>query len=117
MSRRLFGMLLLLAGLAVPPTSAASGPQRQEFFILSSLDPAHGRMVLKRPTEVTVVMRVNGETTYRNAEGKPLAFRDLRSGDTGYITFRQEAGGEPTAIVVQLGPMTVQELARRYRRQ
>jgi hypothetical protein len=115
--RRLFGFLVLAAlavAVAMPAIMSAAEPPRKEFFILSSLDTAHGRMVLKRPTEVTLVMHVDGQTAYRDEQGKPLAFRDLRSGDTGDITFRQEPGGEPTALLVQLGPMTVQELERRY---
>jgi hypothetical protein len=111
--RRLLLGFLVFAALAVTVAKAAE-PPRKEFFILSSLDTAHGRMVLKRPTEVTLVMRVNAQTAYRDEQGKPLAFKDLRSGDTGDITFRQEPGGEPTALLVQLGPMTVQELERRY---
>ncbi|HZF13899.1 MAG TPA: hypothetical protein VFE33_34330 [Thermoanaerobaculia bacterium] len=111
MSRRVFlGVLLLLvAGLA-----SAAGTEHEEFFLVSSLDAARGRIVLKRPTEVTVPMRVTGQTVYRDERGKPLTLKDLRPGDTAYITFRQDPSGEPTAVLVQLGPMTVPELQRRY---
>lgn len=108
---RLFLEILLLAtslGAAAPSVGA-----HEEFFIVSSLD-AHGRIVLKRPTEVTLLMRVTGETAYRDERGRLLTFKDLKTGDTGYITFRQDPGGEPTALLVRLGPMTVEELHRRY---
>ncbi|HSS50761.1 MAG TPA: hypothetical protein VLX28_17620 [Thermoanaerobaculia bacterium] len=75
---------------------------------------ARGRIVLKRPTEVTVLMQVNGQTTYRDEQGKALRLADLRTGDTLYVTYRQDAAGGPTATLVRRGPMTVQELERRY---
>ncbi len=108
--------LLLLLGTApgVPAVSAAS--DREEFFIVSSLDAAHARIVLKRPTEVTLLMQVTAQTAYRDEQGKPLQLADLRTGDTAYITYRQSPGGAPTALLVRLGPMTVQELQRRYLR-
>ncbi|HSS51542.1 MAG TPA: hypothetical protein VLX28_21570 [Thermoanaerobaculia bacterium] len=39
---------------------------------------------------------------------------DLRTGDTGYVTYRQDAAGGSSALLVQWGPMTVPELQRRY---
>ncbi|HEV7783687.1 MAG TPA: hypothetical protein VGQ28_00035 [Thermoanaerobaculia bacterium] len=108
-------LVVLLALFAAMPASSASSSagDREEFFILSSMDAARGRIVLKRPTEVTLVMQVNGQTAYRDEQGKALRLADLRTGDTLYITFRQSPAGEPTALRVRLGPMTVQEL-RRY---
>ncbi len=71
--------------------------------------------MLKRPTEVTLLMQVTARTAYRDEQGKPLRLADLRTGDTVYITYRQETGA-PTALLVRLGPMTVRELQRRYLR-
>jgi hypothetical protein len=106
---------LLIALLALSATTmfAATAGDREEFFILSSVDAARGRIVLKRPTEVTLMMQVTGQTTYRDEQGKALRLADLRTGDTLYITFRQGPAGEPTALRVRLGPMTPQEM-RRY---
>jgi hypothetical protein len=98
---------------ALPALPAATAGDREEFFVLSSVDAARGRIVLKRPTEVTVPMQVNGQTTYRDEKGRSLRLADLRTGDTLYVTFRQDAAGVPTALRVRLGPMTVQEM-RRY---
>ncbi len=103
---------LVLAGTGLAATPA--GDTREEFFILSSLDATHGRIVLKRPTEVTLAMQVTAQTAYRDEHGKPLHLADLRTGDTGYITYRQDGAGAPTALLVRLGPMTVAELQRRY---
>ena len=107
-----FRLLALLALFAAALPAAAAG-DHEEFFILSSVDAARNRVVLKRPTEVTLVMQVTAQTVYRDEQGKTLRLGDLRTGDTLYITFRQSPAGEPTALRVQLGPMTVQEM-RRY---
>jgi hypothetical protein len=104
---------MLPALLALSALPAATAGDHEEFFILSSVDTARGRLVLKRPTEVTVLMQVNGQTAYRDEKGRSLRLADLRTGDTLYVTFRLSAAGEPTALRVRLGPMTVQEM-RRY---
>ena len=114
-SRLLIAFLLLAgAGLETAVSAAPAPTDREEFFILSSIDAAHGRIVLKRPTEVTLLMQVTAQTAYRDEQGKPLRLADLRTGDTGYITYRQDTAEGPTALLVRLGPMTVPELQRRY---
>jgi hypothetical protein len=105
-------MALISCGLAAAASEVAKGGE--EFFIVSSLDAARGRIVLKRPTEVTVVMRVTERTAYRGEDGRTLRFADLRAGETGYITFTREPAGDLAATLVRLGPMTVAELHRRY---
>jgi hypothetical protein len=99
-----------LPGFAAPSTTGGV----EEFFIISSLDPSRGRIVLKRPTEVTVTMRVTGQTAYRDEQGKALRLANLRAGATVFIAYRQEADGGSTAQLVRLGPMTVQLLHQRY---
>ncbi len=115
---RFFGLTLVLAlalaALPAPGRALAAPQSVEDFFVVSSLDAAHGRMVLKRPTEVTLVMHVDGGTVYRDERGQPLALRALRTGDTVYITYREVPGAEPTALLVRQGPMTVPELERRY---
>ncbi|HEX4964447.1 MAG TPA: hypothetical protein VF173_26765 [Thermoanaerobaculia bacterium] len=110
-----FAVLLALTilngtGLAAAP----AGNDREEFFIVSSIDAARGRIVLKRPTEVTLLITVSAQTAYRDEQGKPLRLADLRTGDTAFITYRQNPAGAPVAVTVRLGPMTVPELQRRY---
>ncbi len=117
--RRLVPLVLLVILLGLGPGGAAvaapAAPnEREEFFIVASIDAARGRVVLKHPTEVTLLMRVTAETAYRDEQGRPLRLADLRTGDTAFITYRQSPGGEPTAVRVRLGPMTVEELQRRY---
>jgi hypothetical protein len=108
--KMVYGLLALL----LAASAAAAPAPRDEFFIVSSIDVPHGRIVLKRPTDVTVPMRVNDRTDLRDEQGRPLRFMDLRSGDTAWITSSRGADGELTAVTVRLGPMTVEELQRRY---
>jgi hypothetical protein len=117
MKSRAHTLLFLFAFLVMAGTGLVAAPaadSREEFFIVSSIDSARGRIVLKRPTEVTLLMQVTAQTAYRDEQGKPLRLADLRTGDTGYITYRQDTAGGATALLVRLGPMTVQELQRRY---
>jgi hypothetical protein len=114
----LLWLAVLLAATATAAAAAAAGataaPTADEFFIVSSIDAGRGRIVLKRPTEVTLVMHVTVRTLYRDERGKALRLADLRAGDTAYISYGRDVAGEATATLVRLGPMTVQELRRRY---
>jgi hypothetical protein len=101
------------AGAPAAEAGVAARPG-DEFFIVSSVDAARGRIVLKRPTEVTLVMHVTARTAYRDERGRPLRLADLRAGDTAYIRYGRDPAGEATAVLVRLGPMTVPELHRRY---
>jgi hypothetical protein len=112
-------MLLLLAAIvafskAVSPSEAKTSRGTEEFFIVSSIDIGKGRIVLKRPTEVTVVMRVTDRTTYTSMQGKRMRLSDVRAGDTAHIAFVPDSAGAPVALTVRLGPMTVKELERTY---
>lgn len=85
-----------------------------QFFIISSVDVKKRQIVLKLPTEVTELVLVTDKTAYLDEEGKPLQFGDLRAGDTVYVTIA--AGSDRSRIATQIrkGPMTVDELHRRY---
>lgn len=100
------------------PLRAQSGKKgtnvsADEFFIISSVDPAKNQLLLKQPTEVTELVRVSDATTYLDKDGKPLKLADLRAGDTVYVTLNR-AGAIPSASRVRKGPMTTEELRRRY---
>jgi uncharacterized protein (UPF0297 family) len=56
---------------------------------------------------------VNEKTVILDEKGHHLTLGNLRSGDTAYITFRHNADGA-IAVKIRLGPMTVEELHRRY---
>jgi hypothetical protein len=112
------GRLALFAGALVFPVTLAAAPSApaspaEEFYIVSSIDAGHQRIILRRPTEVTVAMRVTAATSFRDEAGRAIKLSDLHAGATAWI--RTEAhGAELTALAVRLGPMTLDELRRRY---
>ena len=83
-----------------------------EFFIISSVDTAHNKIVLKRPTEVTVVVSVPPNATLRGERNEQLHIADLRAGDTIYAVVTPSMA----ATSIRRGPMTIEELRRRYLR-
>lgn len=86
----------------------------EEFFIISSVNVAKNQLVLKHPTEVTESMLVNEKTTCLNELGKDFACKDLRAGDTVYITSGRGDRGARTAVRIRVGPMTIEEVHRKY---
>lgn len=118
LSRVLGALLAILASAAAAGTGATSPSDAsiEEFFIVSSVDAGKSVMVLKRPTEVTLTMRVTNKTVCRNEQGKAIRFTDLRAGDTVFIASEPDASGRPVASRIRQGPMTVKELHQRYLR-
>lgn len=114
---RYMKILLSLAAVfaAVPAfgTQSAARKTPDEFFIISSVNLPKHSLVLKLPSEVTLVMGVTPKTVILDENGKRLTPNDLRAGDTAYITY---TGGSQaaSAVEIRLGPMTVKELQRRY---
>ena len=96
--------------VAVPRSPSAS----EEFFIVSSVNPVRGTMVLKRPTEVTLTVRVTARTRCSREDGKSMQLSDLRAGDTVFIALVPESSGALVASTVRQGVMTLPELQRRY---
>jgi hypothetical protein len=84
-----------------------------DFFIVSSIDLGKNQILLKRPTEVTELMRVDGDTRYFEERGKAIRVTDLRAGDTVYILSKLK-GGQTIATAIRRGPMTVEVLRARY---
>ncbi len=111
-ARSLFACIVVT--LAMQVLAAAPLPATDEFFIISSVDIAHGRLVLKRPTEVTVVMNVTATTPIRGERDEALRLAALRAGDTIYAVVALKTNGELTGTSIRRGPMTVEELHRRY---
>lgn len=106
----------LIFGGGMPQSKSASSQAapKNEFFIVSMVNTADRQLLMKRPTEVTVVVRVNDKTVLLSRKGKPLQLEDLRSGDTVFATLAETEPGVYLATRIQEGPMTVQELHRRY---
>ncbi len=100
----------LWAGKREPPRGATG----EDFFIVSSLDPNKKQLVLKHPTEVTELVLITGKTVCLDEQGKPFQCRELRAGDTVYVTLGPAADGARSAFRIRKAPMTVEELHRRY---
>jgi hypothetical protein len=117
--------ILLLAGLLSFPAAvrvAAAGktrspaPPADEFFIVSSVNVDKGTMVVKRPTETTLTILVTPKTRLVGEKGEAIRFTDLRAGDTVFIASEPDPSGHPGASSIRRGPMTLEELRRRYLR-
>lgn len=115
MTKTTIRRLLVFGVLALAMALIAAEPP-DEFFIISSVDAAHSRLVLKRPTDGTVVLIVTDKTAIRGERGESLRLANLRSGDTIYVVAAAKTNGEVTALAIRRGPMTVEQLHRRYLR-
>jgi hypothetical protein len=97
-------------GASVEDKKTAAG---ESFFIVASVDQAKSQFLLKRPTEVTLLVTVNANTKYLDDSGQPLKSGDFRAGDTIWLT-SSGGGDEPTAVRIRKGQMTVADLHRYY---
>lgn len=95
---------------AVPGKKTPAGEQ---FFIVASVDLQRSQLLLKYPTEVTQLMKVDGSTKFVDDSGQPLKLSDFRAGDTVWVTSRT-SGGEVSAIHVRKGQMDDADLHRYY---
>jgi len=88
---------------------------RGEFFLISSINTTKHEIVLKRPTEVTLLVQVDDKTQFADEQGQILKLGDLRAGDTVYVTLKQQSGTtEPIVLRIHKSPMTVAELHKRF---
>jgi hypothetical protein len=114
---RVIGSLLCLGfsfGLCAEGREQPSSAHGEEFFIISSVNSSKQQLVLKRPTEVTLLVRVNEKTLYLDQQGGRLQLKDFRAGDTVYVALRSSAEGPPVVARIRKGLMTLEELRRRY---
>ena len=106
-------------GNAVMPASAYSTvpvkktPAGEQFFIVASLDLQQKQLLLKYPTEVTLLVKVTDQTKFIDDSGKSTKLSDLRAGDTVWLT-SSGSGTDATALKVRKGEMTVADLHRYY---
>ena len=112
-----FALALSWAVLIAAPGARGQGKKTasgEEFFIISSINQATSQLVLKRPTEVTVLMKVDDRTKMLDEQGKALKLSDLRAGDTVWVISGGTAEIGATAFRIRKGPMTVELLHRLY---
>ena len=112
--------LALLTALAfslpLPAKETGQGGQRpgESFYIVSNVNLKKNQLFLMRPTQVTEMMVVTSQTVYLDATGHRTQLKDLRAGSTVYVTATHPSKGLPVATRIREGPMTVEELHRRY---
>jgi hypothetical protein len=113
-----FSLMFSLASFAAVVRAAEKAPAppaaNEEFFIVSSVDLQKDQLVLKRPTEVTQLVKVSDKTVIRDEEGKTIPLKTLRAGDTVYVAFAPGTERPLLATRIRKAPMTVEELHRRY---
>lgn len=113
-------ILMLVSAPMLTPFLHAEGGARggatkaENFYIISSVDARKKQIVLKRPTEVTELIQVGEKTVYLDEQGKAIEFQSLRAGDTVYVTSSPGPDGVGIASQIRRGPMTLEELHRRY---
>ena len=111
-------VLMLLAAVSLAAimgyAQAKKNAAGEEFFIVAAVDTGKLQLLLKRPTEVTVLVRINDRTTLLDERGKGLKFGDLRSGDTIWAALSGNPETQQMALRIRKGPMTVKELHRLY---
>jgi hypothetical protein len=104
---------------AAARASAYAGPVLKKtaageaFFIVGSVDPSKSQVLLKYPTEVTLLVNVDAKTQFFDDSGKPLKITDFRAGDTVWVT-TAESAGVVNAVRIRKGQMTVADLHRYY---
>jgi len=87
----------------------------EQFFIVSSIDQTKSQVLLKRPTEVTLLMKIDDKTQFVDEQGKSMKLSDLRAGDTVWVIVNASTKTDsPVAARIRRGPMTVPDLHRLY---
>ncbi len=110
-------LVVVLAAMVVPLRAEKTQPaatSADDFFIISSVNLKKNQLVLKRPTEVTVLMEVNDKTVCLDESGKPVHLKDLRAGDTVFVNSHRNQDGSYAATRIRKGYMTLQEVHSRY---
>ena len=93
---------------------AKKNARGEEFFIIASVDTQKSQLLMKRPTEVTLLILSNERTEFFAEDGARLKLGDLRSGDTVWVQLAPAPEGKQLALRVRKGPMTLEDLHRLY---
>jgi hypothetical protein len=98
-------------------TSAAQAKKNargEEFFIIASVDTQKSQLLMKRPTEVTVLILTNERTEFFAEDGARIKLSDLRSGDTVWVHIAPAPESKQLALRLRKGPMTLADLHGLY---
>lgn len=85
----------------------------EHFFIIGSVDQAQQQILLKWPTEVTLLLKITPDTKFASEAGKPLKLADFRAGDTVWVTYKG-SGADAAAVHVRAGIMSEQDLHKYF---
>jgi nucleoid-associated protein YgaU len=105
--------------LTTPPRPVSPSKQEvktesgEQFFIIASIDRQNSQLLLKRPTEVTLLAKIASTTKYFGDNGEATTLGTFRAGDTVWAKL-SGSGPEPTLIEMREGEMTVADLHKYY---
>ena len=99
--------------MASPSKEEVKTTSGEQFFIVASIDKQNSQLLLKRPTEVTVLVKVTPQTKYLSNNGKPITLAQFHAGDTVWAKVTTEKN-DPSVIEMRHGQMTVADLHRYY---
>jgi hypothetical protein len=99
--------------MASPSKEVVKTGSGEQFFIVASIDRQNSELLLKRPTEVTVLVKIDAKTKYLDVNGKPVKISDFRAGDTVWARLSSDQA-DPTVLQMRQGGMTVADLHRYY---
>jgi hypothetical protein len=88
-------------------------PKGEHYYIIGSVDQSQQQILLKKPDEITLLLKVSPDTKFVSEGGKPLHLSDFRAGDTVWVTYKG-AGADATAVNVRAGGMTLSELHKYF---
>lgn len=91
----------------------AKNASGEQFFIVASIDRQNSQLLLKRPTEVTILVKVDPSTKYFADTGKATTLTSFRAGDTVWAKLSGN-GPEPTVVQMREGEMTIADLHKYY---
>jgi hypothetical protein len=120
MNKRLRSLLILAISIFCAISALTSAAQAkknargEEFFIIASVDTQKSQLLMKRPTEVTVLILSNERTEFFAEDGARIKLSDLRSGDTVWVHLVAAPESKQLALRIRKGPMTLADLHRLY---
>lgn len=99
--------------MASPSKEVVKNSTGEQFFIVASIDKQKSEMLLKRPTEVTLLVKLTPKTKYSSAQGKSVTVDDFHAGDTVWAKLSSDKG-DPDLISIRKGEMTIADLHKYY---
>lgn len=85
----------------------------EQFFIVASIDRQNSQLLLKRPTEVTLLVKIGPNAKYFADGGKATTLASFRAGDTVWAKLMGDST-EPTLVEMREGQMTLADLHKYY---